>query len=75
MYHNDGQLCCILENWNFLGGGWGFGTVEIKNCPKHYFFCSSSSSRLSKRLIFFVVGVVVVVEVLLNIVYLMNSVY
>ena len=50
MYHKDGQLCCILGNLNFLGGGWGFGMGEIKNCPKDYFFV--------------VVGVVVVVEVI-----------
>lgn len=59
-YHKDGQVCFILGNLKFLGGGWGFGTVENEKCPNTVFvlvvvevpcnvskdcFCCSSSSN------------------------------
>ena len=38
-YHKDGKVCLILGNLKFLGGGWGFGMVVTKNCPKTIFLC------------------------------------
>jgi len=36
-YHKDGQVCLILENLKFSGGGWGFGMVENENRLKTVF--------------------------------------
>lgn len=36
-YHKDGQVCLILENLKFSGGGWGFGMEENENCLKTIF--------------------------------------
>ena len=37
-YHKDDKVSLILGNLKFEGGGWGFGMVVTKNCPKTVFF-------------------------------------
>ena len=57
MYHKDQEVCLILVNLKFQGGGWGLGMVVNKKLFKVYFFVSKklffwNCFQLKKELFF-----------------------
>ena len=56
MYHKECKVCLILGNFKFVGGGWGFGTVVIRNCIlfRNFIFVSKTIFFWVQKELFFV---------------------